>query len=42
MIIINPPWQLDEQLQKLLPQLLSILSLGNPKEKVQVKWLVEG
>ena len=29
MIIINPPWQLDETLSHLLPELLQELRIGN-------------
>lgn len=39
MVIINPPYQLDEKLQELLPWLWSILS-PQQEGKWQVEWLV--
>jgi 23S rRNA (adenine2030-N6)-methyltransferase len=40
MIIINPPWQFDRQVQTLLMQLLPWLTIANNPGKVVVKWLV--
>ena len=40
MIIINPPWQFDRQVQTLLMQLLSWLIVADNPGKVTVKWLV--
>ena len=39
MIIVNPPWQLDEKLRALLPQLLACLQPGG-QGKTRVEWLV--
>ncbi len=39
MIIVNPPWQIDEKLRVLLPQLLAGLQPGG-EGKTRVEWLV--
>lgn len=39
MIIVNPPWQMDEKLRVLLPQLLASLQPGG-EGKTRVEWLV--
>jgi len=45
MLIINPPWQLDQQLATLLPELLALLEPTAPGTKPRgstlVEWLVE-
>lgn len=38
MIIINPPWQVDLQLQSALPQLLNILKI-HPEGSAKIYWL---
>jgi 23S rRNA A2030 N6-methylase RlmJ len=35
MIVINPPWKLDETLSRLLPELLAALQTGEPG---QTRW----
>ncbi len=39
LIIVNPPWQMDEKLRVLLPQLLAGLQPGG-EGKTRVEWLV--
>ena len=39
MLLINPPWQIDQQLQALVPELLQQLSA--PSGKVELSWLRE-
>ncbi len=38
MILINPPWKLDETLNRLLPELLAILRTGEPGQ-TRLEWL---
>ncbi|MGH8452945.1 MAG: 23S rRNA (adenine(2030)-N(6))-methyltransferase RlmJ [Nevskiales bacterium] len=38
MVIVNPPWQLDVTLTRLLPELLEILKTG-PRAETRVEWL---
>lgn len=38
MIIINPPWRLDEILSRLLPELLAVLQAGEPGQ-TRLEWL---
>jgi 23S rRNA (adenine2030-N6)-methyltransferase len=40
MVIINPPWQFDRQVQTWLMQLLPWLTIADNPGKVSVKWLV--
>ena len=39
LIFINPPWKLDEELEKLYPELHKAMLSADPK--TQIKWLVE-
>lgn len=39
MLIVNPPWQLDERLKGLLPRLLALLAVGEGGS-ARVQWLV--
>jgi 23S rRNA (adenine2030-N6)-methyltransferase len=39
LVIVNPPWQLDERLKELLPQLHRLLSPEGQGE-TSVEWLV--
>ena len=38
MIVINPPWKLDEMLRRLLPELLAVLRTGEPGQ-TRLEWL---
>ena len=38
MIVINPPWKLDETLNRLLPELLAALRTGEPGQ-IRLEWL---
>jgi 23S rRNA (adenine2030-N6)-methyltransferase len=38
MIIINPPWKLEETLHRLLPELLAVLCTGEPG-RTRLEWL---
>jgi 23S rRNA (adenine2030-N6)-methyltransferase len=38
MLIVNPPWQIDDTLRRLLPELLEILKTG-PQGQTRVEWL---
>lgn len=38
MIVINPPWKLDETLRRLLPELLAVLRTGAPGQ-TRLEWL---
>lgn len=40
MLIVNPPWKLDAELQALLPPLAERLKQGSHKPRTQVEWLV--
>jgi 23S rRNA (adenine2030-N6)-methyltransferase len=39
LLLVNPPWQLDVTLQRLLPELLDILRTG-PQGQTRVEWLL--
>ncbi|HOW77377.1 MAG TPA: 23S rRNA (adenine(2030)-N(6))-methyltransferase RlmJ [Candidatus Competibacteraceae bacterium] len=39
MIVINPPWKLDETLNRLLPELLAALRTGEPGQ-IRLEWLM--
>ncbi len=38
LILVNPPWQLDKTLTRVLPELLEILRTG-PRGETRVEWL---
>ncbi|HXG28683.1 MAG TPA: 23S rRNA (adenine(2030)-N(6))-methyltransferase RlmJ [Nevskiales bacterium] len=40
LLIVNPPWQLDVTLQRVLPELLEILRTG-PQAQTRVEWLAD-
>lgn len=40
MLLINPPWQLDEALERLLPDLLRRLAVAEGQGTTRVEWLV--
>ncbi len=41
MVVINPPWKLDEMLKRVLPELLGIFDPG-PQGQWRVEWLTAG
>jgi 23S rRNA (adenine2030-N6)-methyltransferase len=38
MIVVNPPWRLDETLNRLLPELLRSLRIGE-RGQTRLEWL---